>query len=233
MQDDKNYWFTWLVWWLSLIPLSVFRLKEDSGENCDADGNPEENTPREQTALMRNKKISMKEKYITISSYRQEVMILSRIAINVSILFPPYRLFKSYTVVPCLFSGAEEVEQGEEQVEKKERKYKHNPEVLNQRKGMYSSYYQLLKYSLLNVSLLYSWRRRCTRRKSRSGLRRGNPEEEPKKRKKRNPRRGRRGTQEEEPAEEVLEVDPEEEESSEEETRGARRGMRRGLSNKR
>ena len=118
---------------------------------------------------------------------------------------------------PRLFSGAEEVEQGEEQVEKKERKYKHNPEVLNQRKGMYSSYYQLLKYSLLNVSLLYSWRRRCTRRKSRSGLRRGNPEEEPKKRKKRNPRRGRRGTQEEEPAEEVWEVDPEEEESSEEE----------------
>jgi hypothetical protein len=57
---------------------------------------------------------------------------------------------------PRLFSGAEEVEQGEEQVEKKERKYKHNPEVLNQRKGMYSSYYQLLKYSLLNVSLLYS-----------------------------------------------------------------------------
>ena len=100
MQDDKNYSLTWLVWWLSLIPLSVFRLKEDSGENCDADGNPEENTPREQTALMRNKKISMKEKYITISSYRQEVMILSRIAINVSVLFPPYRLFKSYTFVP-------------------------------------------------------------------------------------------------------------------------------------
>ena len=100
MQDDKNYSLTWLVWWLSLIPLSVFRLKEDTGENCDADGDPEENTPREQTTLMRNKKISMKEKYITISSYRQEVMILSRIAINVSVLFPPYRLFKSYTFVP-------------------------------------------------------------------------------------------------------------------------------------
>ena len=99
MRDDKNYWFTWLVWWLSLIPVSVFRLKEDSGENCDADGDPEENTPREQTALMRNKKISMKEKYITISSYMQADMILSQIAINVSVLFPPYRLFKSYTVV--------------------------------------------------------------------------------------------------------------------------------------
>ena len=57
---------------------------------------------------------------------------------------------------PCLFSDAEEEEQGKEEVEKKERKYKHNPKVLNQRKGIYSCYYQLLKYSLLNVSLFYS-----------------------------------------------------------------------------
>ena len=128
---------------------------------------------------------------------------------------------------PCLFSDAEEEEQGEEQVEKKERKYKHNPEVLNQRKGMYSSYYQLLKYSLLNVSLLYSEEEDVPEEKVEVDW-----EEETQKR---NPRRGRgrRGTQEEEPAEEVWEVDPEEEESSEEETRGARRGMRRGLSNKR
>ena len=48
---------------------------------------------------MRNKKISIKEKYLTISSYRQADMILSQIKINVSVLFPPYRLFKSYSVV--------------------------------------------------------------------------------------------------------------------------------------
>ena len=123
---------------------------------------------------------------------------------------------------PCLFSDAEEEEQGKEEVEKKERKYKHNPKVLNQRKGIYSCYYQLLKYSLLNVSLFYSeeedvpeenvevdWEEETQKRNPR----RGTQEEEPKKR---NPRRGRRGTQEEEPAEEVWEVDPEEEESSEE-----------------
>ena len=123
---------------------------------------------------------------------------------------------------PCLFSDAEEEEQGEEEVEKKERKYKRNPKVLNQRKGIYSCYYQLLKYSLLNVSLFYSeeedvpeenvevdWEEETQKRNPR----RGTQEEEPKKR---NPRRGRRGTQEEEPAEEVWEVDPEEEESSEE-----------------
>ena len=141
---------------------------------------------------------------------------------------------------PCLFSDAEEEEQGKEEVEKKERKYKHNPKVLNQRKGIYSCYYQLLKYSLLNVSLFYSeeddvpeenvevdWEEETQKRNPRRGTqeeepkkrnpRRGTQEEEPKKRKKRNPRRGRRGTQEEEPAEEVWEVDPEEEESSEEE----------------
>ena len=110
----------------------------------------------------------------------------------------------SIQLLPCLFSDAEEEEQGEEQVEKKERKYKHNPEVLNQRKGMYSSYYELLKYSLLNVSLLYSeeedvpeekvevdWEEETQKRNPR----RGTQEEEPKKRKKRNPRRGasRRG----------------------------------------
>ena len=62
-------------------------------------------------------------------------MILSQITINVSVLFPPYRLFKSYSVF--LFSDAEGEEQGVEQVEKKERKYKDNPKVLNQRKGRY------------------------------------------------------------------------------------------------
>ena len=123
---------------------------------------------------------------------------------------------------PCLFSDAEEEEQGKEEVEKKERKYKRNPKVLNQRKGIYSCYYQLLKYSLLNVSLFYSeeedvpeenvevdWEEETQKRNPR----RGTQEEEPNKR---NPRRGRRGTQEEEPAEEVWEVDPEEEEWSEE-----------------
>ena len=93
-------------------------------------------------------------------------------------------------LLPCLFSDAEEEEQGEEQVEKKERKYKHNPEVLNQRKGMYSSYYELLKYSLLNVSLLYSEEEDVPEEKVEVDW-----EEETQKR---NPRRGRRGTQEEE-----------------------------------
>ena len=118
---------------------------------------------------------------------------------------------------PCLFSDAEEEEQGKEEVEKKERKYKRNPKVLNQRKGIYSCYYQLLKYSLLNVSLFYSEEEDVPEENVEVDW-----EEEPKKRNPRrgtqeeNPRRGRRGTQEEEPAEEVWEVDPEEEESSEE-----------------
>ena len=115
---------------------------------------------------------------------------------------------------PCLFSDAEEEEQGKEEVEKKERKYKHNPKVLNQRKGIYSCYYQLLKYSLLNVSLFYSeeddvpeenvevdWEEETQKRNPR----RGTQEEEPKKRnprrgtKKRNPRRGTQEEEEEEP----------------------------------
>ena len=91
---------------------------------------------------------------------------------------------------PCLFSDAEEEEQGKEEVEKKERKYKHNPKVLNQRKGIYSCYYQLLKYSLLNVSLLYSEEEDVPEEKVEVDW-----EEETQKR---NPRRGRRGTHKEE-----------------------------------
>ena len=129
---------------------------------------------------------------------------------------------------PCLFSDAEEEEQGKGEVEKKERKYKRNPKVLNQRKGIYSCYYQLLKYSLLNVSLFYSeeedvpeenvevdWEEETQKRNPR----RGTQEEEPKKRKKRNPRRGasRRGLRSGSRRRGII-------------RRGPRRGIRRGSS---
>ena len=134
---------------------------------------------------------------------------------------------------PCLFSDAEEEEQGKEEVEKKERKYKRNPKVLNQRKGIYSCYYQLLKYSLLNVSLFYSeeedvpeenvevdWEEETQKRNPR----RGTQEEEPKKRKKRNPRRGasRRGLRSGSRRRGIIRRGII--------RRGARRGIRRGLS---
>ena len=97
---------------------------------------------------------------------------------------------------PCLFSDAEEEEQGKEEVEKKERKYKRNPKVLNQRKGIYSCYYQLLKYSLLNVSLFYSEEEDVPEENVEVDWEEETQEEEPKKR---NPRRGTQEEEEEEP----------------------------------
>ena len=105
-------------------------------------------------------------------------------------------VFSNHIQFPCLFSDAEEEEQGKEEVEKKERKYKHNPKVLNQRKGIYSCYYQLLKYSLLNVSLFYSEEDDVPEENVEVDW---EEETQKEKNKKRNPRRGTQEEEEEEP----------------------------------